>query len=110
VSLAFTALRAPLRRSAVQASRSLRANAKVSARTYSTGPAAGGSNTALWIGLGAAAAAAGGGYYFYSQNYSPSEVGKEAASLGKQGAQIAKAQAGFKPTKEDYQKVYNRIA
>lgn len=97
-----------LRRSAFQATRStLRVQA--ARRTYSSAPEAAKSNTGLWVGLGAAAAAAGG-YYFYSSGLTPNEAGKEAATAAKQGVAIAKAQAGFKPTKEDYQKVYNRIA
>lgn len=104
----ISALRAPLRRTAVQASRSLRASAQPAARKYSTAPA-GGSGSGLWIGLGVVVAA-GGGYYVYSKGLTPAEAGKEAATAGKTGVAIAKAQAGFKPAKEDYQKVYNRIA
>ncbi|KIO25313.1 peroxidase [Tulasnella calospora MUT 4182] len=104
----ISALRAPLRRAAVQASRSVRASAQPAARQYSTAPAAK-SNAGLWIGLGAAVAA-GGGYYLYSKDLTPAEAGKEAATAGKTGVAIAKNYAGFKPTKEDYQKVYNRIA
>ena len=97
------------RRSAFQASRSLRTNTQTAARRYSTAPTSGGSGAGLWLGLGAAAAA-GGGYYLYSKNLTPAEAGKQAATVGKGGVQVAKAAAGFTPSKEDYQKVYNRIA
>lgn len=106
---AFTSLRNPLRRAAYNTSRSLRATKPV-ARGYSTaGQSSGGSNTALWVGLGVIGAGAGG-YYFYSKDLTVAEAGKEAASVGKSGVQSVKAATGFTPTKEDYQKVYNKIA
>ncbi|KAG8864645.1 heme peroxidase [Tulasnella sp. 330] len=109
MSSAFASLRAPLRRAALNTSRSLRA-AKPVSRTYATGSgASGNSNTALWVGLGLVGAGAGG-YYMFSQDLSFSEAGKQAATAGKSGVQAAKAAAGFTPTKEDYQKVYNKIA
>lgn len=37
-------------------------------------------------------------------------LGKEAASAAKGAQRSAKVAANFVPTKEDYQKVYNRIA
>jgi cytochrome c peroxidase len=65
-------------------------------RTYSSAPAAK-SNTALYAGL-AAAAAGGAGYYLYTQG-----------QLGPLNDKIARPTI-FKPTFEDYQKVYNDIA
>ncbi|KAH9484886.1 heme peroxidase [Psilocybe cubensis] len=75
-------------------------------RNFSTPPPAAEakSNTALYAGLGAAAAG-GIAYYFYATN-----SGKEAGTAVKSGVQAAKVSANFVPTKEDYIKVYNRIA
>ncbi|KAG8931329.1 heme peroxidase [Tulasnella sp. 419] len=102
--MSLSVLRNPIRRTVLSSSRAIR-----SARTYSTVPPAAKSNTSLYVGLGLAAAA-GGGFYLYNTNTSLKEAGKEAATAGKQGVQIAKAGAGFTPSKEDYQKVYNKIA
>ncbi|CCX33570.1 heme peroxidase [Pyronema domesticum] len=66
-------------------------------RTYSSAPAAK-SNGGLYAGLAAAAAAGGAGYYLYTQG-----------QLGPLNDKIARPTI-FKPTFEDYQKVYNDIA
>lgn len=60
-------------------------------RFYSSEPPKSSGSSSIWIAA-AAAAAGGAGYYFYSQGSKPSTP------------QV------FKPTKEDYQKVYNAIA
>jgi cytochrome c peroxidase len=62
-------------------------------RNYSNGAAPKSGNSGLYLGVGAAAAA-GGGYYLWTQQ-------KDSAPA---------APTVFKPTKEDYQKVYNAIA
>ncbi|PPQ90636.1 hypothetical protein CVT25_006619 [Psilocybe cyanescens] len=67
-------------------------------------PEAKSSSSGLYLGLGAAAAG-GLAYYFYATN-----SGKEAGTTVKSGVQAAKVQANFVPTKEDYIKVYNKIA
>lgn len=64
------------------------------------------SNKGLFIGLGVAALA-GAGYYIYA---SSNPNAREAATAVKSGVQSAKALAHFTPSKEDYQKVYNRLA
>ncbi|KIX07010.1 uncharacterized protein Z518_04986 [Rhinocladiella mackenziei CBS 650.93] len=72
-----------------------------SRRHYSSGPAPSKSSTGTIIGVAAAAALVGGGYYFYSTqgtNIRPKQ-GSAGQSVGL-----------FKPTAEDYQKVYNAIA
>lgn len=62
-------------------------------RGYASEASAGSSNSGLYWGLGLAVAG-GAGYYFYSSG----------------GEVKAKAAVPFKPTKEDYQKVYDEIA
>lgn len=61
-------------------------------RGYSSGPSSSGSKSGIYWGLGALAAG-GAGYYYYSKG------GDKVAST-----------AEFKPSKEDYQKVYDAIA
>ena len=53
------------------------------------------SNTGLYLGVGAVALLGGGGYYLYARN--PSAKGEVRSKI-------------FKPTRDDYQKVYNYIA
>lgn len=60
-------------------------------RFYSSEPPKSSGSSSIWI-AGAAAAAGGAGYYFYTQGSKPTTP------------QV------FKPTPEDYQKVYNEIA
>jgi cytochrome c peroxidase len=112
--MSFSALRLTSRR-AFAAARAAPARATATPfrntafRGYSTAPEAGkssGGSSALWWGLGIATLAGAGGYVYYSD----SDVAKEAGTAAKSGAQIAKAAVNFVPTKEDYQKVYNRIA
>ncbi|KAF7782144.1 CAZyme family AA2 [Agaricus bisporus var. burnettii] len=61
------------------------------------------SNTALYAGIGAAAVG-GLALYFFT------DFGKEADTAAKSAVQTTKSATGFVPGKEDYQKVYNRIA
>jgi cytochrome c peroxidase len=66
-------------------------------RFYSSEPSkSSGSSTWIWL-TGLAIAGGGGGYYYYTQQ----QGGLSAANT------VPKV---FKPTKEDYQKVYNEIA
>lgn len=64
------------------------------------------SSTGLWVGV-ALAAAAGGGYWVYTSN---SDEARTLKTTAKEGAQVTKSLAGFVPSQEDYQKVYNKIA
>ncbi|RPD57600.1 cytochrome c peroxidase [Lentinus tigrinus ALCF2SS1-7] len=112
--MSFAALRASARRVNVVASsaRGSRVALRNSAfRKYSTevppsGPAPKGSNKLLIGGI-AAAAVGGAAFWVYASN---SSSAKEAGTALKSGAQAAKVAANYVPTKEDYQKVYNRIA
>ncbi|TFY73415.1 hypothetical protein EWM64_g10597 [Hericium alpestre] len=99
------AARLSARRTAPSAARSglARTALRASYRRYSTQPGpeatkSNSSNTALFAGLGAAAVG-GIAYYFYTSSDSV-----------KSGVQAAKVAVNFVPSKEDYQKVYNRIA
>ncbi|KAA8901865.1 heme peroxidase [Sphaerosporella brunnea] len=67
------------------------------ARSYASSAVPKSSNTGLYLGL-AALAAGGGGYYLYTQG-----------QLGPLNSKDATPTI-FKPTKEDYQKVYNDVA
>ncbi|KAI0745964.1 cytochrome c peroxidase [Earliella scabrosa] len=111
--MSFAALRASARRVNVAApvARAQRvALRKPAFRKYSTeGPASPtpkSSNTALLGALGVAAVG-GVAFWVYTSN---SDSAREAGTALKSGAQAAKAAANFVPTKEDYQKVYNRVA
>jgi len=64
------------------------------------------SNNTLLITVAVAVAAAGG-YWVYS---SDSGVARTAKTAVKEGAQVGKAFTNFTPSKDDYQKVYNKIA
>ncbi|KAG6919361.1 heme peroxidase [Tephrocybe rancida] len=103
--MSFAALRAPIRRAAFSGIRTTsRASFRGSFRHNSTAApksAPKKSNVGLYVGLAAFAAA--GGYYFYNES-------QGATTAVKSGIQAAKVKANFVPTKEDYQKVYNRIA
>lgn len=74
-----------------------------SRRHYSSGPATPRSNTTLIIGATAAAAFLGGGLYAYQSQGSAPEVHLKQGSGGQ-------AAGVFKPTVEDYQKVYDAVA
>ncbi|KAF9568162.1 cytochrome c peroxidase [Agrocybe pediades] len=112
--MSFSALRAPLRNARVanplkRVSPFPKAQFRASfARNYSTPPPAGeaakSSSTGLYLGLGGAAAA-GLAYFFFA-----TDSGKETGTSVKSGVQSAKVAANFVPTKEDYIKVYNKIA
>jgi cytochrome c peroxidase len=101
-------LRAPVRR-AVFSTPFPKAQLRTSLRRYSTPPSpppGPKSKFGLYATLGVAAIG-GVGFYLYSSN---SDTAKEAVSALKSGVQVGKAKAHFTPTKEDYQKVYNKIA
>ena len=69
-----------------------------SRRGYASGPEAAGSSKGLWIGLTIAAAAGVGGYLYTSKDYNFTKgSSNETAGI-------------FKPTKDDYQKVYDYIS
>ncbi|GLB37005.1 putative peroxidase family protein [Lyophyllum shimeji] len=105
--MSLSMLRAPLRRAAVAGTRTIpRAQFRPSFRHYATESTQGGtkSNKNLFIGLGAVAGIGGIAYYYYS------DARSEAGTAVKSAVQTAKANTPFKPTKEDYQKVYNKIA
>ncbi|KAF8342294.1 heme peroxidase [Cantharellus anzutake] len=76
------------------------------ARPHGAPPPKSGSNTFLYSVIGAAALA-GAGYYVYT---SQDDTARSAKSTLKEGSQIAKSLANYVPTKEDYQKVYNKVA
>lgn len=78
-------------------------------RKYSTAPPppeAKSSNTMVFAGIGLAALA-GAGYYVYA---SSSDSAKEASTAVKSAVQAGKVITKFVPTKDDYQKVYNKVA
>ncbi|TFK44140.1 heme peroxidase [Crucibulum laeve] len=94
---------APLRQAAARNTTQIpRAQFRASFRKFSTEVPKPKSNTVLYAGI--AVVAAGGAYYIFS------DAGKEAGTVVKSGVQAAKAKSGFVPSKEDYIKVYNRIA
>ena len=64
------------------------------------------SNTGLILTLALATAAAGG-YWVYT---SDSDAARTARTAGKEGAQVGKALTHSTPSKDDYQKVYNKVA
>lgn len=74
--------------------------------TSSSPPPPKSSNRALFIGVGVAVAAGAAAWVFTSS----SPNAREAATAVKGKAQTAKAKANYVPSKEDYQKVYNRVA
>ncbi|CCL98714.1 uncharacterized protein FIBRA_00718 [Fibroporia radiculosa] len=104
--MSFAAVRASIRRAPFSAARAPRVIRNNAFRKYSTDVPPKQSNTALFAGLGAAAV---GGIAFLVYT-SSSDSAKEAGTALKSGAQAARVAANFVPTKEDYQKVYNRIA
>lgn len=67
-------------------------------------------NTLLYAALGAGVVGAGA-YYLYGTDATPSDRAEEIKTVGRQAKQVAGAQTGVgQKSKEDYQKVYNRIA
>ncbi|TDL15306.1 heme peroxidase [Rickenella mellea] len=103
--MSLSVLRAPLRRAFFSATP--RAPVRTTFRKFSTPPTTPkSSNTLLYTSLGAAVAI-GAGLYVYN---SSSATAKEAATTIKSVTQVVKSKTKFTPTKEDYQKVYNRIA
>ncbi|KAF9526911.1 heme peroxidase [Crepidotus variabilis] len=95
----------PLRRASQLHRSAFRSNFN---RNFSTppppAPEAAKSATGLYLGFGAVAAG-GLAYYLLA-----TDGGKATASTAKSGVQAVKVKANFVPTKEDYIKVYNRIA
>ncbi|KAF5351772.1 hypothetical protein D9756_007753 [Leucocoprinus leucothites] len=93
----------PLRRAAFSSVVSQRATASgANFRYFSTTPPPK-SNTALYAGIGAAAIGGFALYYF-------TDLRKDVNTVAKSATQTAKSATGFVPTKEDYQKVYNKVA
>ncbi|RDB16907.1 Cytochrome c peroxidase, mitochondrial [Hypsizygus marmoreus] len=105
--MSFSLLRAPLRSAALTSARSVpRAQFRSAFRKYSTTPpppAQKSSSKTLLLSLGAAAGVGAVAFYYYGDS-------REAVTALKSGVQAAKAKTNFVPTKEDYQKVYNKIA
>ncbi|KAI0066011.1 cytochrome c peroxidase [Artomyces pyxidatus] len=102
---AAASLRAPVRRAAFASARIQRVSLRSSYRRFSTEtppPAPAKSNTALYAGIGALALGGGVAFYLFSND--------TLSTTAKSGVQSAKAAVKFTPTKEDYQKVYNKIA
>ncbi|CAE6424889.1 unnamed protein product [Rhizoctonia solani] len=81
-----------------------------SARAYSTGGASSGGASWAQLGLAVALGAAGGAGVLSLLGGDASSLGREASTAAKGAAQSVKVAANFAPKKEDYQKVYNRIA
>ncbi|ETW81091.1 heme peroxidase 3 [Heterobasidion irregulare TC 32-1] len=99
-----SSFRASARRAAFSSARVPKGPLRSAYRKYSTEPEAPKSKTGLYAGIGALAVGGGLALYFYSS--SPDTL----ATSAKSGAQAVKVAANFVPTKEDYQKVYNKIA
>jgi len=97
--MSFSVFRAPIRRAAFSAPFSKTWQFRSSSRKFSTPPPppkATHSNTRLYAGLGAAVAVGGLAFYFFSASDSAKT--------------LTQTKATFSPAKEDYQKVYNKIA
>ncbi|KAJ3814778.1 heme peroxidase [Lentinula lateritia] len=105
--MSFSLFRASVRKVATSGSlprAQLRNQLRISIRKFSTPPPeapAPKSNTTLYVGIGAVVAAAGAAFYSFSDS---------GTNAVKSGVQVAKVKTNFVPTKEDYQKVYNKIA
>ncbi|KAF8828697.1 hypothetical protein HHX47_DHR3000049 [Lentinula edodes] len=105
--MSFSLFRASVRKVATAGSlprAQLRNQLRISIRKFSTPPPeapAPKSNTTLYVGIGAVVAAAGAAFYSFSDS---------GTNAVKSGVQVAKVKTNFVPTKEDYQKVYNKIA
>jgi len=110
--MSFNVLRAPVRRAVNFSAPFPKAQLRTSFRRYSTSPnspsppPAPKSNVGLYATLGVAAIG-GIGFYLYSSN---SDTARGAVSALKSGVQVGKVKTNFVPSKEDYQKVYNKIA
>ncbi|CAE6482608.1 unnamed protein product [Rhizoctonia solani] len=81
-----------------------------SARAYSTGGASSGGASWVQLALAAGVGAGVGVGALSLLGGDASSLGREASTAAKGAAQSAKVAANFVPKKEDYQKVYNRIA
>ncbi|KAL0956778.1 hypothetical protein HGRIS_002898 [Hohenbuehelia grisea] len=112
--MSFSFLRASARRTALAAAprrvAQPSATVKSAFRRFSTPPPApeakaGGSSNALLYGAGGAVVLGAIGYWVFA-----SDSGKEAATAAASGIQSGKAKLNITPTKDDYQKVYNKIA
>ncbi|KAI0081932.1 heme peroxidase [Panus rudis PR-1116 ss-1] len=115
--MSFAAFRASLRKAALPVSNGVRTSARTGGnpfrapawRRFNSSEAPQQpkkSNTALFAGLGAAAVG-GVAFWIYSSN---SDAARTAGTAVKSGVQSAKVAANYTPTKEDYIKVYNKIA
>jgi cytochrome c peroxidase len=96
----FSVLRAPIRKAAFSPKFVKSSQLRASCRRFTTSPPPPGapkSNTSLYVGLGAVVAAGGAAYYFLSDTNSAK-------------IHIPVKPVSFTPAKEDYQKVYNKIA
>lgn len=93
----------PLRRGTFPAMFQRSVQPGITLRRFATTPPLQKTNTALYSGIGAVAIGTFVLFYF-------TDLGKETNTVAKSVAQTAKSASGFVPTKEDYQKVYNRIA
>lgn len=106
--MSLNILRAPVRR-AVFSAPFPKTQLRTSFRHFSTPqgrPTPPKPNLALFAALGVAAFS-GVGYFLYISN---SDTGSWNAASALTSGQAVKAKASFTPTREDYQKVYNRIA
>lgn len=107
---------AVLRRSVVRAVPRTAPVSRVSrlpaARSFTSGPAPPSAGGTSWIQLALAAGlgAAGGATALTFFGGSTSDLKKETETAAKGAARSAKVAANFVPTKQDYQKVYDRIA
>jgi cytochrome c peroxidase len=107
--MSFNVLRQSVRRAGAFTAPAARSSTRQGARTgfrraYSTTEPTG-QKTSYTLPLGiAAVAAAAGGYYFFA-----SDASREAQTLGKEAAQVAKAATHFTPSQDDYQKVSSNL-
>ncbi|TFK53622.1 heme peroxidase [Heliocybe sulcata] len=106
--MSFSVFRAPVCKAAFSGTSASRLTARTQFRKYATGPAPADSKAGFWGAIAGGVAIAGGiAYYVMNSN---SDLAREAATTVKHGAQAAKAATHFTPSKDDYQKVYNKIA
>ncbi|KII92632.1 hypothetical protein PLICRDRAFT_37408 [Plicaturopsis crispa FD-325 SS-3] len=104
--MSFSSLRAPARNALrFPKAQQLRSSVRKYSTETPTPPKPKSSNNALVYGGIAAVALGGAGYLLSSE-----DARRSLGTVFKSSAQSAKASAGFTPTKEDYQKVYNKIA
>ncbi|EPQ57021.1 heme peroxidase [Gloeophyllum trabeum ATCC 11539] len=107
--MSFSLFRAPVCKGAFSAVSAPRSAARIQFRKYASGPSGSSeSKTGFWAAIGAGVTIAGGlAYYMTTSN---SDTARQAQTAAKSGAQAVKAATNFTPSKDDFQKVYNRIA